>query len=492
MIHPAMINGVVASAIPFSDHNQSPRNNYQSSMGKQAIGTYVTNYDKRMDTISNIMIYPQVPTVSCRTNKYTGADKMHSGYTSMHAIACFGGYNQEDSLLSNKDAAARGAFSVCFYRTYSSKLLQKLPNNDSLGEKFAVPPSENTIGRKIGAGAEDRYHAIHNRNTGKKPQLPAIGAIVEGNDIIIPKYRSVVKKNKTDGQMYNDLSTTVRPTEGGVVDMVLPSDELPYTGEDEDGYQICKVRICEMREEEIGDKFASRSAQKGTSGMQYDSADMIFNQDGCAPDKIMNAQALPSRMTIGQLKEAIYSKAGILRGKFYDATPFTEHAEELNLDEMGYDECGDEIMYNGQTGEMLDCPIFFNPTYYQRLKHMVADKMHARTTGPIQSLTRQPAEGRSRNGGLRIGEMERDCMIAHGTAAYLKEKLTDSADIFEVFLSKQKQTIIAANPKIGVFQHGTEDIYGTDDICKLHVPYALHLFRMELKTMLVDYNFLTD
>jgi DNA-directed RNA polymerase II subunit RPB2 len=489
MLHPAMVNGVVASAIPFSHHNQSPRNNYQSSMGKQAIGTYVTNYDKRMDTIANVLIYPQVPTVSCRTNKYTGLDKMHSGYMSMHAIACFGGYNQEDSLLSNKDAAARGAFTVGFYRTYNSKLLKKLPNNDSLGEKFAVPPQENTIGRKIGSGADDRYHAIVDRNTGKKPQLPAIGSIVTGNDIIIPKYRSIAKKNKVDGQVYNDLSTTVRPTEGGVVDMVLPSDELPYTGEDEDGYQICKVRICEMREEEIGDKFASRSAQKGTSGMQYDSADMIFNQDGCAPDKIMNAQAIPSRMTIGQLKEAIHSKAGILRGKFYDSTPFTENVTEtLALEEMGYDECGDEIMYNGQTGEMLDCPIFFNPTYYQRLKHMVADKMHARTSGPIQSLTRQPAEGRARNGGLRIGEMERDCFIAHGIASYLKEKLTDSADIFEVFLSKQKQTIIAANPKLGIFQHGTEDIYGSDDICKLHVPYALHLFRMELKTMLVDYN----
>jgi DNA-directed RNA polymerase II subunit RPB2 len=491
MIHPAMINGVVASAIPFSHHNQSPRNNYQSSMGKQAIGNYVSNYDKRMDTIANILIYPQAPTVYCRTNRYTGADKMHSGFTSMHAIACVSGYNQEDSLVSNKDAAARGAYSVCFYRTYGSKLLQKLPNNESLGEKFAVPPQDNTIGRKVGSGSEDRYHAIRNRNTGKKPQLPAIGAIVEGNDIIIPKYRSI-KKGKTEGQFYNDLSITIRPTEGGVVDLVLPSDEIPFSGEDEDGYQICKVRICEMREEEIGDKFASRSAQKGTAGMQYDSADMIFNQDGCAPDKIMNAQAIPSRMTIGQLKEAIYSKAGILRGKFYDATPFMQNTEDLHLAEMGYDECGDEIMYNGQTGEMLDCPIFFNPTYYQRLKHMVADKMHARTTGPIQSLTRQPAEGRARNGGLRIGEMERDCMIAHGTAAYLKEKLTDSADIFEVFISKQKQTIISANPKIGVFQHGTEDIYSTDDICKLHVPYALHLFRMELKTMLVDYNFLTD
>jgi len=496
MLHPSMINGVVATCIPFPDHNQSPRNAYQSSMGKQAIGTYVTNYDKRMDTMSNIMVYPQVPTVATRTAKYTGLDTMHHGFTSMHGIACYGGYNQEDSLLSNLDSSTRGAFTICFYRTYINKL-QKLATSETGGEHFAVPP-DRTIGRKVGSGSEDRYHAIV-QTPGKKIQLPAIGSIVKGNDIIIPKYRNHSSK-KTKGAtasstdvLYTDVSTTVRATEGGVVDLVMPSPDLPYN-EDEDGYQICKVRICELRAEEIGDKFASRSAQKGTVGMQYDSADMMINQDGSAPDKIMNAQAIPSRMTIGQLKEAQCSKEGIQTGKFHDATPFTRsNMGEIGdtLNSIGYDGDGDEIMYSGITGEVLNCPIFYCPTYYQRLKHMVADKIHARKTGPIQALTRQPAEGRSRAGGLRIGEMERDCFIAHGTAAYLKEKLTDSSDIFEVFVSKQRQTIIAANPKLGIFQHGTTDIYGTDDIHKLQIPYALHLFRMELKTSLVDYQLIT-
>ena len=171
----------------------------------------------------------------------------------------------------------------------------------------------------------------------------------------------------------------------------MPSDEMTHY-EDEDGYQIAKVRICELRMEEIGDKFASRSAQKGTVGMHYNSADMIFSQDGTSPDKIMNAQAIPSRMTIGQLIEALASKEGILRGRFHDATPFTEfNVDEIkeNIEEMGYDCCGDEIMYNGLTGEVMDVPIFFNPTYYQRLKHMVADKMHARNLRPIQALTKQ-------------------------------------------------------------------------------------------------------
>jgi DNA-directed RNA polymerase II subunit RPB2 len=178
-----------------------------------------------------------------------------------------------------------------------------------------------------------------------------------------------------------------------------------------------------------------------------------------------------------------------LTGKFHDGTPFTEfNLEDVkdSLGKLGYDSCGDEIMYNGQTGNMFDIAIFYNPTYYQRLKHMVADKMHARGLGPIQGLTRQPAEGRARAGGLRTGEMERDCFIAHGAARYLKEKLLESSDIFEVFISKQRRTVIAANPSLGIFQYGTKDIYNTDTIKKLHIPFAMHLFRNEAFTSFVD------
>lgn len=493
MIHPATIHGVLGANIPFPDHNQSPRNAYQCSMGKQAIGTYVTNPHMRLDTTASFMIYPHRPVVQPRMARYTGLDKMHHGRMSMHGIACLSGYNQEDSLISNIDSAKRGAFNICHYRTYSNKL-QKLPNNDTDGEKFAIPP-DRTLGRKVGTGGKDRYHAIVRHNNPKKPQLPALGSIVHGNDIIIPKFRIITnKKNKTSETFYTDVSTTVRATEEGMVDMVIPNEHITQC-EDDEGYQICKVRLCEYRTEDIGDKYASRSAQKGTVGMQYNSADMIFNQDGSSPDKVMNAQAIPSRMTIGQLIEAIASKEGVLTGKFHDGTPFTEFdlsEIKTNLDKLGYNECGDEIMYNGQTGGMFDVPIFFNPTYYQRLKHMVADKMHARGLGPIQGLTRQPAEGRGRAGGLRTGEMERDCFIAHGAARYLKEKLLESSDIFEVFISKQRKTVIAANPSLGIYQYGTKDIYGTDTIKRLHIPFAMHLFRNEAWTSFVDMQLIVN
>lgn len=505
LLHSAIIHGVVAGNIPFPDHNQSPRNCYQSSMGKQAIGTYVTNHNQRLDTMSNVLVYPQRPLVATRLAHHTRMDLLHHGYNAMIAIATYTGYNQEDSLIGSLASAERGCYNTAWYRTYSTTL-QKLTSNET-SENFEVPP-EKTIGRKVGTGGRDRYHAIQlhsGKSKGRKAELPKVGSFVTGNDIIIPKSKKVTTKKKTAGTgtgvggagagagaggdaLYTDLSVTVKPSEGGVIDMVIPNEYIT-NNENDDGYPFVKARICEMRQPEIGDKFASRAAQKGTEGIQLNAADIMINGSGVAPDKIMNPHAIPSRMTHGQLIESISSKEGALTGKFHDATPFTDfdlEQMERDLGKCGYDRCGDEIMYNGQTGEPMETPITFWPTYYQRLKHMVADKMHARALGPIQALTKQPAEGRSKMGGLRLGEMERDCLIAHACAWYLKEKTVESSDIFEVFLSEQKRTVIAANPKMGIFQHGTEDIYGVDDICKIHMPYAMNLFRNELRTMLVD------
>jgi DNA-directed RNA polymerase II subunit RPB2 len=276
--------------------------------------------------------------------------------------------------------------------------------------------------------------------------------------------------------------------------MVIPNELIP-NNENEDGYMFVKVRLCEKREPEIGDKFASRAAQKGTEGIQFNVADMMFNGHGTSPDKIMNPQAIPSRMTEGHLIESLCNKHGALTGTFHDATPFTDFDLEHmkgQLGMTGYDRCGDEIMYNGQTGEPLESPVVFWPTYYQRLKHMVTDKMHARALGPIQALTKQPTEGRSRGGGLRVGEMERDCIIAHGAALFLKEKTMECSDAFELWASVQKQKIISANPKLGIFQHGTEEVYGTDDICRVHMPYAMNLFQQELKCSLIDTRLIID
>lgn len=501
MMHPATINGVVATNIPFSDHNQSPRNCYQSSMGKQAVGTYVTNYNTRMDTMANVLTYPQVPLVSTRTASFVRMDKLHHGYNALVAIACYTGYNQEDSLIGSLASAQRGCYMSAYSRTYMSKL-QKPPGSDA-SESFEVPP-ERTIGRKIGAGGKDRYHAIvrnFNRKS-RKPELPAIGAIVQGNDIIIPKSKKITSKKKGASEadtLYTDCSVTVRPSEAGVVDMVIPNDYINNTmyvpnNEDEDGCQFVKVRVVERRVPEIGDKFASRAAQKGTEGIQLSAADMMFNQFGASPDKIMNPQAVPSRMTEGQLLESLSAKDGCIRGEFRDATPFTDFdlmRMHESLARTGYDDAGEELMYNGD-GELMEGSVTLWPTYYQRLKHMVGDKMHARELGPIQALTKQPAEGRARQGGLRLGEMERDCMIAHGAAQFLKEKMVDSSDIFEFYVSEQKQTVIAGNEKMGVYQCGTENIYGKDDICKVQMPWAMNLFRNELRTAMVDMRYIVE
>jgi DNA-directed RNA polymerase II subunit RPB2 len=468
-------------------------------MGKQAIGTYVTNHNQRMDTMSNVMAYPQRPLVAPRTSKHTRLDSLHHGANAMVAIATYTGYNQEDSVIGGLSPAQRGAYNTSWYRTYSSNL-QKLTSNDAT-ESFEVPP-ERTIRRKVGTGGRDRYHAIqthYGKAKGRKPELPKIGAFVEGNDIIIPKSKKVTSKKRggdDDGAdtLYTDMSVTVKPSEGGVIDMVIPNEYIT-NNENEDANQFIKARICEMRQPEIGDKFASRHAQKGTVGIQLNSADIMVNGSGTMPDLIMNPHAIPSRMTHGQLLESVSSKEGILTGKFHDATPFTDFDMDKVKDDLeltGYDHCGDEIMYNGFTGEPMESPITFWPTYYQRLKHMVADKMHARALGPIQALTKQPAEGRSKMGGLRLGEMERDCLIAHSCAWFLKEKTVESSDIFEVFLSEQKRTVIAANPKLGIFQCGTEEIYGKDDIATLHMPYAMNLFRNELRTMLVDMQLIVN
>jgi DNA-directed RNA polymerase beta subunit len=494
LVHPSQINGVVATNIPFSDHNPSPRNCYQSSMGKQALGIFMTNYETRWDTMGNILIYPQVPIAACRTAKYAGLDKLHHGATVMLAINTYSGYNQEDSLIGNKDSAKRGCFNNLFYRTYTSRLRRITTTQNDAVETFEVPPPEGTIGRKMGSAGKNRYHAIvTNPVKGKHPELPSLGTIVEGGDVIIPKCRKEPKdRTKKGGQyVYSDNSTTVRPSEGGVVDKIIPSEEYP-NNEDEEGYRIVKVRLCELRQPEIGDKFASRAAQKGTEGIQYNTADICQTQDGVRPEKIMNPHAIPSRMTLGQLLEAKCAKYGVLTGTYMDTTPFTDFDNDELSDkfkQIGYDYACDELMYNGFTGDMLGL-VNITPTYYQRLKHMVADKIHARALGPIQSLTKQPAEGRARGGGLRIGEMERDSLLAHGAVMTLKEKLCDSSDIAEFYVSREKQVPIAANPKLGIFQHGNEEVY-EDDIRRVHMPYAMELFRKEMVQGLIDmrYNF---
>ena len=420
-IHPSMILGICASIIPFPDHNQSPRNTYQSAMGKQAMGVFLTNFDERMDTMANILYYPQKPLATTRSMEFLKFRELPAGQNAIVAIACYSGYNQEDSVIMNQSSIDRGLFRSLFYRTYVE---QEKRVGMSLVEKFEKPLRSETLRQKHGT-----YEKLDDDG------LIAPGCRVSGEDIIIGKTAPIAPDTEELGQRTKlhtkrDASTPLRSTENGIVDRVLLTTN-------QEGLKFVKVRMRTTKVPQIGDKFASRHGQKGTIGITYRQEDMPFTAEGITPDLIINPHAIPSRMTIAHLIECQLSKVSSLRGFEGDATPFTDvtvDSVSRLLREHGYQSRGFEVMYNGHTGRKLRAQIFFGPTYYQRLRHMVDDKIHARARGPVQILTRQPVEGRARDGGLRFGEMERDCMIAHGASAFLKERLFEVSDAFRVHI----------------------------------------------------------
>lgn len=390
-------------------------------MGKQAMGVFLTNYDERMDTMSNILYYPQKPLATTRSMEFLKFRELPAGQNAIVAIACYSGYNQEDSVIMNQSSIDRGLFRSLFYRTYVD---QEKRIGLNVIEQFERPMRSDTLKLKQGT-----YEKLDDDG------LVAPGVRVSGEDIIIGKVAPIAPDAEELGQrtkihINRDASTPLRSTENGIVDKVLLTTNT-------DGLRFVKVRMRTTKIPQIGDKFASRHGQKGTIGITYRQEDMPFTCEGIVPDIIINPHAIPSRMTIAHLIECQLSKVSSLRGFEGDATPFTEvtvDSVSRLLREHGYQSRGFEVMYNGYTGKKLVVQVFLGPTYYQRLRHMVDDKIHARARGPVQILTRQPVEGRARDGGLRFGEMERDCMISHGAAAFLKERLFEVSDAFRVHI----------------------------------------------------------
>jgi DNA-directed RNA polymerase II subunit RPB2 len=412
-IHPSTIFGILASCIPFPEHNQSPRNTYQCAMGKQAMGMYVTNYHKRMDKTAYVLTYPSRPLVDTRVMGMIKLDQIPSGSAVIVAIMTYSGYNQEDSILVNKGSIDRGLFNATIYHTEKDE--DKKINGDE--EIRCKPDPSKTKGMKFG-----NYDKVNNK--GLVPE----NTFIENRDIIIAKVVPI-KENRNDHTKlikYEDHSKIHRTTEESYIDK-------NFIDRNGDGYCIAKVRIRTSRKPVIGDKLSSRHGQKGTVGNIIPENDMPFTSNGMRPDIIINPHAIPSRMTIGQLKETLLGKVLVQLGLFGDGTSFGELAVDdirKELLKVGYEAHGNELLYNGMTGEQIESNIFIGPAFYQRLKHMVNDKQHSRSIGPMVNLTRQPAEGRSRDGGLRFGEMERDCM-AVGASVSLNSGLSINIEEME-------------------------------------------------------------
>ena len=480
-IHPSMILGICASIIPFPDHNQSPRNTYQSAMGKQAMGIYATNYQLRMDTMANILFYPQKPLVTTRAMEYLHFRELPAGQNAVVAIACYTGYNQEDSVIMNQSAIDRGLFRSLYLRTYmdqerklggSASFDHSHDQSAALTETFSKPSRDYVLRMRAGS-SYDKLDV---------DGLVSPGVRVVGDDIIVGKVvplTAISDELGTRGasHTHRDASTPLKSTEQGIVDQVMLTTNS-------EGFRFTKVRVRSTRIPQMGDKFASRHGQKGTVGIVYRQEDMPFTALGITPDIIINPHAIPSRMTIGHLIEALMGKVAALTGEEGDATPFTDvtvDAISMALRRCGFQQRGFEVLYNGHTGRKLNAQIFLGPTYYQRLKHMVDDKIHARARGPVQILTRQPVEGRSRDGGLRFGEMERDCMISHGTSAFLRERLMEVSDAYQVHVCEQCGLMAVANLKRGTVECRVCKTHTS--ISQVRLPYAFKLLCQELMSM---------
>ncbi|BFU18664.1 DNA-directed RNA polymerase, beta subunit domain containing protein [Entamoeba histolytica HM-1:IMSS-B] len=459
-IHPALVMGVLGSIIPFPDHNQSPRNTYQCAMGKQAIGVYASNYQLRLDSLGHVLFYPQKPLVSTRAAEYVKFGHIPAGINAIVAVCCYSGYNQEDSVMMNQGSIDRGLFRSMAFKTFSEDA-----KKSETTELMFFKPSENNseITEDI-----SKYEKVD------VDGILAPGTKVKPDDILVAGFYE--NKNKT----LKDCSLRYKPRENGVVDQVVVTNA-------QSGTKYIRVKMRSIRIPQIGDKFSSRHGQKGTVGMTYRQEDMPFTIEGISPDIIMNPHAIPSRMTVGQLVECLLGKVGALVGDVQSGTPFQK---DVTVDRIGerlhklkYQRRGYEALFSGHTGRKLDSLVYIGPTYYQRLKHLVDDKVHGRATGPYATLTRQPLEGRSRDGGLRLGEMERDCMISHGVSSLLKERLFLASDKYQIYVCDKCHMPAVANHKACTFQCSC--CKDKTHISKVDIPYACKLLFQELMSMAV-------
>ena len=495
-IHESLIFGVMCNQITFPENNPPVRNSFSCGQSKQAVSMYHTNFQMRMDKTAVVLNYGQVPLVKPRYLEYINQEENPYGENTIVAIMCYTGYNVEDAVLFNEGALKRGLFNTTYYTVYETHEENSKNANSIVDKKFTnIEMEADVIGTKPGYDYS---------------KLDKFGIIKENTPVNDKTVLIGLTSNSVENKgIRMDMSKTPKKGQLGVVDK-------SFITEGEEGERIAKVRIREIRVPNLGDKMASRSGQKGTVGLVIPEADMPFTKDGIRPDIIINPHALPSRMTIGQLVECITGKACAAYGGFADCTAFNNRGSKIglfgeSLTKAGYHSSGNEIMYNGMTGEQLESDIFIGPTYYMRLKHMVKDKINYRALGPRTALTKQPVSGRANDGGLRIGEMERDVLISHGLNNFLRESMMERGDKYYMAICNKTGMLSIYNPSKNIFMSPMADgpikftgsVNGKDmhiehvtrfgrDFSVVCVPYSLKLLIQELQTMNIQMRLITE
>lgn len=468
-IDPASIFGVVTGVLPHAEYNSSPRITMACAMAKQSLGVYATNFNIRYDTRTYIMYYPQQPLVQTRLYKALKMKNKAAGQNLIVALTSYHGYNMADAIVMNKSAVDRGLMRAVMFKTHETEE-RVYPGGQK--DKIEVPTPD-----VVGYRGEEAYKHLAEDGI----ILPE--SEVSGKEVLVgktspPRFLEEISVFGAVEEKKRESSLALKSAESGKVDSVLIT-------EGPSGNRLVKVRVRSIKIPEIGDKFASRHGQKGVIGLLVNHEDMPFTKDGIVPDIIINPHAIPSRMTAGHLLETLGGKAACLGGVLMDGTPFSGNREEDYreiLKKNGFEEYGEEILYDGITGKEIKTKIFIGVVYYQRLHHLVSNKLHVRSRGPVQLLTHQPTEGRAREGGLRFGEMERDCLIGYGASMLIRERLLEESD-------KTTQLVCSECGSIATHDYARNKdicpICGSESVYPVELSYAFKLLLDEIKSLYI-------